>query len=422
MEPFLKSAASGNVDQLLNNIKSVQDINVRDRSGWTALMLAARNGHFNVTKELINRGCNAGIVNQSGQTAQDIAEFWQHEKIVKLLSSITDNTTQQPQLSNFLCNSPLDRSAQKRTDEKWIEKAMKHPDSTYIVFSNLSPLVYKNEDKTENEFKLSRFNSESILKLTSPEAHSIFLGIEQPAPHTAEPESGWFAVETHLPSSEITTICPSTTIKPCPYIFRDLPRSEAAVAGMARSVLVWHQRSAFCSVCGHSSTLSHAGFKRTCSNEQCLSNKSVFNTCYPRVDPSVIMAISTPTNHHILLARNHNHPTLLWSVLAGFMEPGESIEEACRREVMEETSVKVGEVTYHSSQPWPMPGSLMVGCAGKALSEKIVIDESELSEARWFSREEVDQMLLNQHPEGYIIPPKQTISNKLILNWLSKQD
>ena len=186
-----------------------------------------------------------------------------------------------PQLHpcNYLCNNPLDRSSHKRLNEQWMQTAKQHPDSTYIVFSNLSPLTYKLDKQHSTEFKLARFTHKSVLELASLDKLLIFLGIERPISQnlktaTQDPDSGWFAVTTDLSLDELIKLYPSISILPCENGFKELPRSEAAVAGMARSLFAWHQQTSFCSICGHASVASQGGFKRKCSNEECSSHKS----------------------------------------------------------------------------------------------------------------------------------------------------
>ncbi|ESO00609.1 hypothetical protein HELRODRAFT_82849, partial [Helobdella robusta] len=430
--------------------------------GWTALMFASKNGQSHVVRELIRKGSDPLKVNSTGQTAQDLAEFWLHGEVVNILSS----STSQPEVNlqrrtNYLCDNPLDRSSKKRSDDVWMKGALTDPLSVFVVLSGLCPLVIPlNENKLVNDFfnfnsqlsdvkaKLARFSYEQALQL-SPNLlqYYIFLGREQNEVDTTSGRNhkeddddyhrhhrhqqrgyhhgrSWFAVETKLSPTELHAIEPGITKLPFPLGFSSLMRSEAAIVCQARSMMAWHDRNQFCSTCGSASVAEEAGYKRRCRNDACKSNKGgAYNTCYPRLDPTVIMAISSPDNKRLLLGRNkRRHIPNMWSVLAGFMEPGESIEEACRREVFEETRVNVGEVSYHSSQPWPMPSTLMIGCIGRAIDSDIVIDESELAEARWFQTSEVKQMLDGTHPECLTLPPPQAIAHQLILQWLGSSE
>ncbi|KAJ0031066.1 hypothetical protein Pint_13038 [Pistacia integerrima] len=167
---------------------------------------------------------------------------------------------------------------------------------------------------------------------------------------------------------------------------------ELAIAGNARALLEWHNLSRFCGVCGAKTVPMEAGRRKQCSNVLC--NKRI----YPRVDPVVIMLVIDRENDRALLSRQSRFVPRMWSCLAGFIEPGESLEEAVRRETWEETGIEVGDVIYHSSQPWPvgpssMPCQLMVGFLAYAKSLEINVDKEELEDAQWHSREDVKRAL-----------------------------
>ncbi|MED6193386.1 Nucleoside diphosphate-linked moiety X motif 19, mitochondrial [Stylosanthes scabra] len=165
-----------------------------------------------------------------------------------------------------------------------------------------------------------------------------------------------------------------------------------AIAGHARALLEWHRTSRFCGHCGEKTVPMEAGRRKQCSNESCKK------TIYPRIDPVVIMLVIDQENDRALLCKQSRFVPRMWSCLAGFIEPGESLEEAVRRETWEETGIEVGEVVYHSSQPWPvgpssMPCQLMVGFLAYAKSLEIKVDKEELQDARWYSREDVKKAL-----------------------------
>ncbi|KAL6984873.1 Nucleoside diphosphate-linked moiety X motif 19, mitochondrial [Sarracenia purpurea var. burkii] len=167
---------------------------------------------------------------------------------------------------------------------------------------------------------------------------------------------------------------------------------ELAVAGQARALLEWHNTSRFCGHCGEKTVAKEAGRRKQCSNELCKKR------IYPRVDPVVIMLVIDRENDRALLSRQSRFVPRMWSCLAGFIEPGESLEEAVRRETWEETGIEVGEVIYHSSQPWPvgpnsMPCQLMVGFFAYAESLEINVDKEELEDAEWHNREDVEKAL-----------------------------
>lgn len=175
-------------------------------------------------------------------------------------------------------------------------------------------------------------------------------------------------------------------------------------AAQARTLLHWHQRHRFCSNCGSATQSAEGGYKRVCAS--CVSEH------FPRTDPVVIIAVTR--GDQMLLGRSGRFSATMYSTLAGFVEPGETIEDAARREVKEETSIDVAEVSYVMSQPWPFPANLMIGLVGEATSEKITIDPDELADARWFSLDEVRAMDQGRHPEGLEIPPSISIAHHLI--------
>jgi NAD+ diphosphatase len=166
--------------------------------------------------------------------------------------------------------------------------------------------------------------------------------------------------------------------------------SELSIVAQARSLVHWHERHGFCANCGHKTEMSDAGYRRHCPS--CKLDH------FPRTDPVVIMAVKHGDN--ILLGRQKAWAPGMYSAVAGFVEPGETIEQAVAREVKEETGVIVGKVTYVASQPWPFPSSLMVGCIAEAVDTKITLDQIELENAQWFSKADIRLMLDHKHPSG----------------------
>jgi NAD+ diphosphatase len=173
------------------------------------------------------------------------------------------------------------------------------------------------------------------------------------------------------------------------------------------ALLAWHGNNGFCGKCGHATQVRAGGYKRFCPN----CNIEHF----PRTDPVAIMV--AVTKEKCLLGRSPHFIPNMYSALAGFIEPGETIENAVRRETLEESGVRIGRVAYHASQPWPFPHSLMIGCFGEALNEDILFDGGELEDCRWFSREEVLAALAGTHPNGIFTPPRGAIANHLIRTW-----
>jgi NAD+ diphosphatase len=176
----------------------------------------------------------------------------------------------------------------------------------------------------------------------------------------------------------------------------------------AKAMLHWHARHRFCSNCGVKTDMVEGGWKRVCP--------ACEGQHFPRTDPVVIML--AVTGDRCLLGRSGRFAASMWSCLAGFVEPGEAIEDAVRRETLEEAGIRCGRVTYFRSQPWPFPMSLMIGCHAEALNDDIVIDRTELEDARWFTRDEVALMLMRKHPDGLGTPPPVAIAHHIIRAWV----
>ncbi len=218
----------------------------------------------------------------------------------------------------------------------------------------------------------------------------------------------------------------------------------AAIYAQARALLDWNARNPFCGGCGQPTMSVNAGTKRACpptdwagadeggrprERADCATRRGISNLCFPRTDPTVIMAIVSADGARLLLGRQRRFPPHWYSTLAGFLEPGESIEEAVRRETWEESGVAVGRVALHSSQPWPYPANLMIGAVGQAVpgGEAVHLGhDQELEDARWFPLDEVRDALLTgvsglgePAPDGYKegglrLPPQTAIANRLI--------
>jgi NAD+ diphosphatase len=181
-----------------------------------------------------------------------------------------------------------------------------------------------------------------------------------------------------------------------------------AILGQAKAIAHWHQRHGFCANCGQPSRLAAAGWRRECP--------SCHAQHFPRTDPVVIML--AVDGERCLLGRQARFPKGMYSALAGFLEPGETVEEAVRREIREEAGIVCDEVRYLASQPWPFPASLMIGCIARAASFDITLDDEELEDARWFSREELRSMHEKRHPEGLAFPNRMAIAHHLLKFWL----
>jgi len=182
---------------------------------------------------------------------------------------------------------------------------------------------------------------------------------------------------------------------------------DAAIMAQAKALIDWHQRHGFCPRCGAPTELMDAGYRRLCG--QCKAEH------FPRTDPVVIMLATH--GEACLVGRGKQFPAGMFSALAGFMEPGETIEEAVRRELFEEAAVKVGEVSYYATQPWPFPSSLMIGCFAAALSREARADQTELAEVRWIERPVARELIQGKEVQGVRVPPPIAIAHHLIRTW-----
>jgi len=183
-----------------------------------------------------------------------------------------------------------------------------------------------------------------------------------------------------------------------------LPPDEANLAAHARALVLWHEATLYCGKCGSASQPEAGGNTRRCCNPDC--HKEIF----PRTDPAIIVLVAD--GDRCVLGRQVDWPEGRYSTIAGFVEPGESLEDAVRREVYEETNIRVGTVTYHSSQPWPFPSALMLGFIAEATSEDIVLNDGELEDARWFSRSELQSGEVG-------LPFRISIARRLVDYWIS---
>jgi NAD+ diphosphatase len=297
----------------------------------------------------------------------------------------------------------LDRLGPKRSDAEFLKSKLEAAGTRFLVLADLKPVVRSNAQRTEA--KLAWFSHQDLTQFGLPPAEALFLGVD-------EASNAYFALAV---TEHRTRNVPGAIEKLRPIVdLRSLAMQgimspeELSLCGQARALAQWHENARCCGHCGGTTLMKDGGWRRKCW--------ACGLEWFPRTDPVVIMLITDGSR--CLLAHEHRYGEKMFSALAGFIEPGEDIEHAVRREVMEETGVKVGVVKFHSSQPWPFPLSLMLGCIGQALSTELVIDTVEIAEARWFTREDARLMLERRHPDGLTVPGKQAIANTLIASFV----
>jgi NAD+ diphosphatase len=189
-----------------------------------------------------------------------------------------------------------------------------------------------------------------------------------------------------------------------------LPPDQLSAVAVAKALVNWHQRHGFCANCGTRTAMAQGGWKRDCPS--CKAEH------FPRTDPVVIMLVTA--GDKCLLGRQKQFPQGMYSCLAGFVEAAETIEDAVRREIFEESGIRCDDVGYYMTQPWPYPSSLMIGCTATATSEVVTIDHTELEDARWFTRAEATQMMTREHPDGLFGPHPFAIAHHLLGRWLEQ--
>lgn len=293
--------------------------------------------------------------------------------------------------------NPLDRVSQRRQDAAWIAGLLDDPETRVLPFRELKPVVRDASAPALDWQPVAPWRS-----AIDGGAMSVLLGIGEgrayfaldAGPTPAETENGGGA------TADVRSLAAA------------IPGPQAAILAEARSLLDWHARHGFCAQCGTPTVVAAAGWGRRCPN--CRAHH------YPRVDPVVIML--AVRGERCLLGRGRRRVGTRYSCLAGFMEPGETIEEAVRREVLEESGIQVGRVRYLGCQPWPFPSTLMMGLLCEALSEDIRIDPEELAEARWFERDEVRAMVERSRTDDPIpnlatLPPPLAIGHQLARRW-----
>ncbi|MEO1200867.1 MAG: NAD(+) diphosphatase [Pseudomonadota bacterium] len=287
----------------------------------------------------------------------------------------------------------IDRQSEARGPNV-VAEALQHPDVCFYLF--------------QDDRALLRADGDTMAALFAPSVPLVALVSEESRVLLGYAEDGGPRLAARVPTE---TVLPEDVkaIDLRSIAYQGLV-SDADLGAIAqgRSMTGWHARHRFCANCGEPTQMSQGGYRRDCA--ACGAQH------FPRVDPVVIMLIRD--GDRALLGRSPRFNDGMYSCLAGFLEPGETVEDAVRRETFEEVGVRIGQVRYHASQPWPFPSTLMIGCMAQALTTDITIDDAELEDARWFTRDDLNAMLAREHADNFTTPPPLAIAQELIREFL----
>jgi len=299
---------------------------------------------------------------------------------------------------NTFAGNPLNRASDRRPDAEWLAGQLASSDSLGLALWNGKPLIEKTK---EGGVQIAYLPAKLASELAGGEERLLFMGLWQ--------ETAVFAVDMEGTSDPAQGPLQGLgEFQDLRMIALRLPATDAAMLATAKSMFEWRRRHQYCAACGQPSEAKDGGWKRQCPSCQVEH--------FPRTDPVVIMLVTS--GEKCLLGRQKQFPPGMWSCLAGFVEVAETIEDAVRREILEESGIVCSEVGYYLAQPWPYPSSLMIGCTAVATTDEIIVDRMELEDARWFSRDDARLMLKREHPDGHTGPHPVAIAHHLLGHWL----
>jgi len=301
---------------------------------------------------------------------------------------------------NVFAGNPLDRASDRRSDPEWVAEQLAAPESLGLVLWNGKPLV---EDSKDGGVQIAYLAARMTSELAAGPERLLFMGLWQGTAVFAADLDG----VADPADGPLTGLGRFEDLR---AIAMTLPGTEAGILATAKSMFEWRRRHRHCAACGQPSEVSDGGWKRVCP--ACKTEH------FPRTDPVVIML--AVKGDKCLVGRQAAWPPKMYSALAGFLEPGESIEEACARELWEEARLKTVRVRYHSTQPWPYPSSLMIGLIAEVENDDATPDMVELDEVRWFTRDETRAMLRGEIADAHA-PGAVAIAHQLIRAWSEEE-
>ena len=303
-------------------------------------------------------------------------------------------------LTKLGATSLLDRQSDRRANREYVSRLLDEKETEFLVLAGGKPVINSNQDRTEASIKW--FKKDELLDLKLTITDSIFLGTD------AQTNAGRFALPItehyarHAPGAR-GVLEPIVDIRSLASQ-AVMPSEELSLVGQASALANWHHNTRCCGRCGGSMQNREGGWKR-----QCWSCK---HEEFPRMDPVVLIAVTD--GERVVLAREDRFSPQMYSTLAGYVEPGDTISHAVHRETKEEIGVEIDDVTFIGSQPWPFEHNLMLGCIAKTSAKDIIVNKSELAAARWFDRDEIASMVEGKHADGLWLPGKYSLSYRLI--------